>query len=281
MGGRSENLDSRLRGNDGIVNPRFFESINSLETAIEFRDVSFVLPSGKTLLAHLNLQVGRGETLVLLGRSGSGKTTTMKLINRLIDPSAGQVIVDGKPTVEWDAIQLRRRIGYVIQEIGLFPHLTIEQNIGVVPRLEGWEPDRVAARARQLLNLVGLDADRFADRFPRELSGGQRQRVGVARALAADPPVILLDEPFGALDPITRRDIQQEFKSLQQELGKTMVFVTHDIAEAFVLGSRIGLLKDGEMVLLGVPAELLESSHPEARAFAACFHDGQAIGRPA
>ena len=281
MGGRSENLDSRLRGNDGIVNPRFFESMNSLETAIEFRDVSFVLPSGKTLLAHLNLQVGRGETLVLLGRSGSGKTTTMKLINRLIDPSAGQVIVDGKPTVEWDAIQLRRRIGYVIQEIGLFPHLTIEQNIGVVPRLEGWEPDRVAARARQLLNLVGLDADRFADRFPRELSGGQRQRVGVARALAADPPVILLDEPFGALDPITRRDIQQEFKSLQQELGKTMVFVTHDIAEAFVLGSRIGLLKDGEMVLLGVPAELLESSHPEARAFAACFHDGQAIGRPA
>lgn len=255
--------------------------MNSPDTAIEFRDVSFALPNGKTLLAHLNLQVGRGETLVLLGRSGSGKTTTMKLINRLIDPSSGQVIIDGKPTMDWDAIQLRRRIGYVIQEIGLFPHLTIEQNIGVVPRLEGWQPERIAQRARQLLNLVGLDADRFADRFPRELSGGQRQRVGVARALAADPPVILLDEPFGALDPITRRDIQQEFKSLQQELGKTMVFVTHDIGEAFVLGSRIGLLKDGEMVLLGAPAELLDSAHPEARAFAACFHDGQAIGRPA
>jgi osmoprotectant transport system ATP-binding protein len=232
------------------------------EIAIEFRDVSFALASGRTLLAHLNLQVDRGETLVLLGRSGSGKTTTMRLINRLIDPSSGEVIVNGKPTVDWDPIQLRRRIGYVIQEIGLFPHLTIEQNIGVVPRLEGWEPERIRLRARQLLTLIGLDADRFAGRYPRELSGGQRQRIGVARALAADPPVILLDEPFGALDPITRRDIQQEFKNLQQELGKTMVFVTHDIAEAFVLGNRIGLLKDGEMVLLGAPADLLESDHP-------------------
>src|SRR5512132_2042538 len=218
------------------------------EIAIEFRDVSFALPSGRTLLAHLNLQVNRGETLVLLGRSGSGKTTTMRLINRLIDPTAGQVIVNGKATVDWDSIQLRRRIGYVIQEIGLFPHLTIEENIGVVPRLEGWAPERIRQRARALLTMVGLDADRFAARFPRELSGGQRQRIGVARALAADPPVILLDEPFGALDPITRHDIQQEFKTLQQELGKTMVFVTHDIAEAFVLGDRIGLLKDGEMV---------------------------------
>jgi osmoprotectant transport system ATP-binding protein len=233
------------------------------------------------LLSNLNLQVEQGETLVLLGRSGSGKTTTMKLINRLIDPTSGEVQVEGKPTVEWDAIQLRRRIGYVIQEIGLFPHLTIEQNIGVVPRLEGWEQERIQQRARTLLNLVGLDANRFANRFPRELSGGQRQRVGVARALAADPPVILLDEPFGALDPITRRDIQQEFKQLQRELGKTMVFVTHDIAEAFVLATRIALLQDGEMVLLGPPAELLESNHPEARAFAACFHNGQAIGRPA
>jgi osmoprotectant transport system ATP-binding protein len=249
--------------------------------SIKFFGVSFVLPGGKKLLADLNLEVARGETLVLLGRSGSGKTTTMKLINRLIDPTAGQVLFDGKPTVEWDAIQLRRRIGYVIQEIGLFPHLTIEQNIGVVPRLEGWDQERIQQRARTLLNLVGLDANRFANRFPRELSGGQRQRVGVARALAADPPVILLDEPFGALDPITRRDIQQEFKQLQRELGKTMVFVTHDIAEAFVLATRIALLQDGEMVLLGPPAELLESNHPEARAFAACFHNGQAIGRPA
>ena len=160
-------------------------------TAIKFQDVNFVLPGGKSLLANLNLQVERGETLVLLGRSGSGKTTTMKLINRLIDPTSGRVEIDGKPTVDWDPIKLRRRIGYVIQEIGLFPHLTIEQNIGVVPRLEGWEPERIALRARELLNLVGLDADGFAGRYPRELSGGQRQRVGVARALAADPPVIL------------------------------------------------------------------------------------------
>jgi osmoprotectant transport system ATP-binding protein len=255
--------------------------MNNSETTINFRDVSFVLPGGRKLLAELNLTVERGETLVLLGRSGSGKTTTMKLINRLIDPTSGRLEVEGRATIDWDPIRLRRRIGYVIQEIGLFPHLTIEQNIGVVPRLEGWESERIEQRARALLNLVGLDADRFAGRFPRELSGGQRQRVGVARALAADPPVILLDEPFGALDPITRHDIQQEFKSLQQKLGKTMVFVTHDIAEAFVLANRVALLKDGELVLLGPPAQLLESDHPEARAFAACFHDSQTIGKPA
>jgi osmoprotectant transport system ATP-binding protein len=233
------------------------------------------------LLANLNLQVERGETLVLLGRSGSGKTTTMKLINRLIDPTSGQVQVDGKPTVDWDPIRLRRRTGYVIQEIGLFPHLTVEENIGVVPRLEGWEAERVHARSLELLTMVGLDADRFASRYPRELSGGQRQRVGVARALAADPPLILLDEPFGALDPITRREIQREFKTLQQELGKTMVFVTHDIAEAFVLGTRIALLKDGEMILLGPPEDLLRSAHPEARAFAQCFHDSESTGSTA
>jgi osmoprotectant transport system ATP-binding protein len=251
------------------------------QTTIEFRDVSFALADGRKLLANLNLQVNNGETLVLLGRSGSGKTTTMKLINRLIDPTSGEVRVDGKPTIEWDPIRLRRRIGYVIQEVGLFPHLTVEENIGVVPRLEGWDADRIQARARALLTMVGLDADRFARRYPRELSGGQRQRVGVARALAADPPVILLDEPFGALDPITRREIQQEFRSLQHELGKTMVFVTHDIAEAFVLATRIALLKDGEMILLGLPAELLQSRHPEARAFAQCFHDSQNTGSSA
>jgi len=251
------------------------------QTAIEFRDVNFTLPDGKTLLSNLNLRVQAGETLVLLGRSGSGKTTTMKLINRLIDPTAGEVRVERKPTVEWDPIRLRRRIGYVIQEVGLFPHLTVEENIGVVPRLEGWEPERIRERARVLLAMVGLDADRFAARFPRELSGGQRQRIGVARALAADPPVILLDEPFGALDPITRREIQREFKTLQQELKKTMVFVTHDIAEAFVLGNRIALLKDGQLILLDVPQALLQSQHPEARAFAECFYDTQSSGRPA
>src|ERR687892_2074169 len=204
------------------------------EKSIEFHHVSFRLPDGKTLLSDLTLEVHRGETLVLLGRSGSGKTTTMKLINRLIDPTQGKVRVNGKATTDWDPIQLRRRIGYVIQEIGLFPHLTIEENIGIVPRLEGWDADRIKARARALLTMVGLDPDRFAGRFPKELSGGQRQRVGVARALAADPPLILLDEPFGALDPITRRDIQQEFQALQRRLHKTMVFVTHDVREAFV-----------------------------------------------
>jgi osmoprotectant transport system ATP-binding protein len=252
--------------------------MNNADTAIEFHDVSFTLPDGKTLLSNLNLQVHEGETLVLLGRSGSGKTTTMKLINRLIDPTAGEVRVEQKPTTDWDPIRLRRRIGYVIQEIGLFPHLTVEENIGIVPRLEGWAPERVRERARALLSLVGLDADRFAERFPRELSGGQRQRIGVARALAADPPIILLDEPFGALDPITRREIQREFKSLQRELKKTMIFVTHDIAEAFVLGTRIALLKDGQLVLLDVPAALLRSAHPEARAFAECFYDAQSTG---
>jgi len=250
------------------------------EKSIEFHHVTFRLHDGKTLLDDLNLEVHRGETLVLLGRSGSGKTTTMKLINRLLDPSEGEVKVEGTSTFSWDPIQLRRRIGYVIQEIGLFPHLTVAQNIGVVPRLEGWEPERIHIRARELLTMVGLDPDRFTARFPRELSGGQRQRVGVARALAADPPIILLDEPFGALDPITRREIQQEFRGLQERLKKTMVFVTHDVREAFVLANRVGLVKDGKMILLGPPGDLLTSSDPEARAFGACFFDAQAPGRP-
>ena len=251
------------------------------EKSIEFRHVSFRLPNGKTLLADLNLEVHQGETLVLLGRSGSGKTTTMKLVNRLLDPTEGEVRVEGESTLRWDPIKLRRRIGYVIQEIGLFPHFTVEQNIGVVPRLEGWEPERISARARELLIMVGLDPDRFAARFPRELSGGQRQRVGVARALAADPPIILLDEPFGALDPITRREIQQEFRRLRERLKKTLIFVTHDVGEAFLLAHRIGLVKDGKMILLGSPADLLASKDPEACAFAACLSDAPSPGGPA
>src|SRR5918996_2832373 len=247
------------------------------EKTIEFERVSFRLPNGKTLLSDLTLEVKQGETLVLLGRSGSGKTTTMKLINRLIDPTEGKVRGNGKSTMDWDPIQLRRRIGYVIQEIGLFPHLTIEENIGIVPRLEGWDADRIKARVHALLTMVGLDPDRFAGRLPGELSGGQRQRVGVARALAADPPLILLDEPFGALDPITRRDIQQEFRALQERLKKTLVFVTHDVREALLIANRIGLVKDGKMILLGPPSELLNSNDPEARAFAACILDGEAL----
>jgi osmoprotectant transport system ATP-binding protein len=251
------------------------------DKSIEFRHVSFRLPNGKRLLADLNLEVRQGETLVLLGRSGSGKTTTMKLVNRLLDPTEGEVRVEGESTLRWDPIKLRRRIGYVIQEIGLFPHFTVEQNIGVVPRLERWEAERISARARELLTMVGLEPDRFAARFPRELSGGQRQRVGVARALAADPPIILLDEPFGALDPITRREIQQEFRGLRERLKKTLIFVTHDVGEAFLLAHRIGLVKDGKMILLGSPSDLLASKDPEARAFAACLSDAPTPGGPA
>jgi osmoprotectant transport system ATP-binding protein len=251
--------------------------MNGQSTAIEFQDAGFRLPDGRALLTGLDLSIAPGETLVLLGRSGSGKTTTLKLINRLLDPTEGRVLVDGKPTTAWDPIRLRRRIGYVIQEIGLFPHFTIEENVAVVPRLEGWEGERIHNRVRELLDLVGLDPARFAGRYPRELSGGQRQRVGVARALAADPPIMLLDEPFGALDPITRREIQEEFRSLQRRLGKTMAFVTHDVGEAFLLASRIALLKDGRVVLLGRPADFLASRDPEVVAFVSCLRGADEV----
>jgi osmoprotectant transport system ATP-binding protein len=240
------------------------------EIAVEFRDVSYGV-NNRNLVSDLNFAVRQGEALVLLGRSGSGKTTTMKLINRLHAPTAGQVLVGGKPTTEWNPIGLRRRIGYVIQETGLFPHFTVERNVGLVPALENWKPKQIKTRVCELLNLVGLDPEQFAGRYPHQLSGGQRQRVGVARALAADPPVLLMDEPFGALDPITRLEIQKEFRRLQQELGKTVIFVTHDIQEAFVLASRIGLMHEGRMVALETPAEFLRSPHPEAQAFLQCL----------
>jgi len=234
--------------------------------AVEFLDVGFMAGS-RSLLSGLTFAIQAGEALVLLGRSGSGKTTTMKLINRLLTPTSGNVRVQGKATTEWDVIQLRRQIGYVIQETGLFPHFTIERNVGLVPSLQNWQPKRIKARVHELLDLVGLEPAQFADRYPNQLSGGQRQRVGVARALAADPPILLMDEPFGALDPITRLELQQEFRRLQQELGKTVVFVTHDIQEAFVLASRIGLMQDGRLVVLGTPEEFLRSPEPEAQTF--------------
>jgi osmoprotectant transport system ATP-binding protein len=219
------------------------------------------------LVDDVTFSVGTGETLVLLGRSGSGKTTTLKLVNRLLEPSSGEILVAGRATRGIEAHRLRRGIGYVIQEVGLFPHFTVEQNIGLVPRLEGWAMDRIAQRVRELLTLVGLDPDRFATRRPHELSGGQRQRVGVARALAADPPLLLLDEPFGALDPITRAELQREFRGLEARLGKAMVFVTHDVREGLLLGARIGMMQEGRLVFLGTPAEFRESPHPECRAF--------------
>ncbi|NMG05448.1 ATP-binding cassette domain-containing protein [Brasilonema sp. UFV-L1] len=240
------------------------------QIAVEFHNVTFSRDN-RPLVSNLNFTIHQGEALILLGRSGSGKTTTMKLINRLFLPTQGEVLFDGIPTTQWDEIKLRRKIGYVIQETGLFPHFTVESNVGLVPSLEKWKPKQIKIRVCELLNLVGLEPDKFAQRYPHELSGGQRQRVGVARALAADPPVLLMDEPFGALDPITRLELQQEFKRLQQELGKTVVFVTHDIQEAFILASRIGLMRGGELVVLGTPEEFLRSQHPEAIAFLQCL----------
>jgi osmoprotectant transport system ATP-binding protein len=233
---------------------------------VEFRRVSFEI-NGARILDDLNLQIFRGETLVLLGESGCGKTTTLKLINRLYEPTAGEVLVEGKPTLEWDAINLRRHIGYVLQEAGLFPHFTIERNVALVPDLENWSDAKKHARTAEMLELVGLKPEKFAARFPHELSGGQRQRVGVARALAANPDLLLLDEPFGALDAITRTGLQKEFAKLVKELGKTAVFVTHDLHEAFVLGTRICLMDKGRIALLETPENFMKSNLPLARAY--------------
>ena len=238
--------------------------------AIEFRNVEYHLDNGTTLLRNLNLEIQRGETLVLLGRSGSGKTTTLKLINRLLTQSAGTILVDGRSLEKWDVIRLRRMIGYVIQEVGLFPHFTVSRNIGVVPRIEGWSADRIQRRVTELLQLVGLEPQ-LASRYPRELSGGQRQRVGVARALAADPSFLLMDEPFGALDPITRAELQREFLALQQRLGKTVVFVTHDLREALLLGTRVALMESGQLVVTLTPDEFVHSTAPMVAAYVDAF----------
>jgi osmoprotectant transport system ATP-binding protein len=237
---------------------------------IQFKDVSLRLPEGRDLLQNLDLDIHRGETLVLLGRSGSGKTTTLKLINRLLDPTAGEIKVESKLLREWDVIRLRRMIGYVIQEIGLFPHFTIARNIGLVPKIENWPAEKINQRVEQLMHLVGLDP-KIADRYPRQLSGGQRQRVGVARALAADPPILLMDEPFGALDPITRAELQREFAALQKRLQKTVVFVTHDLREALLLGTRIALVEDGRLIVALTPDEFTQSSDPLVAAYVDAF----------
>jgi osmoprotectant transport system ATP-binding protein len=237
---------------------------------VQFRAVTYA-PRGaaQPIISDLTLDIRRGETLVLLGESGCGKTTTLRLVNRLLVPTRGEVLVEGRRTTAWDEIELRRRTGYVIQEAGLFPHFTVARNVGLVPTLAGWDTVRVRARVDELLALVGLEPARFAARFPRELSGGQRQRVGVARALAADPPLLLLDEPFGALDPLTRAALQREFVSLRARLAKTCMFVTHDVREALVLGTRIALMEAGRIRLLATPAEFRQTDDELARAYLA------------
>lgn len=235
---------------------------------VEFHDVNFShAGASAAVISHLTFSVQQGETLVLLGESGCGKTTTLKLINRLLLPTSGQVMVENRSTTEWDPIRLRRRTGYVIQEGGLFPHFTVERNVGLVPALERWDDTRIKKRVNELLSLVGLEPNEFADRYPGELSGGQRQRVGVARALAAEPPLLLLDEPFGALDPLTRASLQRQFAELTRRLNKTAVFVTHDVREALLLGSRIGLMHEGHLLLLETPENFLKSKNERALAY--------------
>ena len=233
---------------------------------VEFVAAGFRLPGGRALLDALSLAVEEGETLAVIGRSGSGKTTALKLVNALLMPTMGEVRVAGRATTAWDAIRLRRRTGYVIQEMGLFPHLTVARNVGLVPELEGWPRERIGQRVEELLALVGLPAAEFAGRYPHQLSGGQRQRVGVARALAADPPLLLLDEPFGALDPITRAELQREFRALQARLRKTAIFVTHDMREAALVGDRIAVVAGGRLRAVATPEALRESRDPEVRA---------------
>jgi osmoprotectant transport system ATP-binding protein len=238
---------------------------------IEFHDVSYRVGE-HSLLQDLNFSVRPGETLVLLGRSGAGKTTALKLINRLLSPTYGNVTVNGRSTAEWNPIALRRSIGWVIQESGLFPHYSVESNVAVVPRLEHWTEDRVATRVSELMHLVGLDPG-LGQRYPHQLSGGQRQRVGVARALAADPQILLMDEPFGALDPITRTELHQQFLELQRRLRKTVVMVTHDLREALVLGKRIALFEAGRLIGLFDKDEFATSADPRVKEYTDSFRE--------
>ena len=233
--------------------------------AISLRDVHVRREGAGEVLRGLDLDVAPGETIALVGRSGAGKSTLLKAINGLIIPDRGDVFVEGRATKTWNPFELRRRIGYVLQEIGLFPHLTVGENVGLVPALLGWDAARIEARVSAMLTLVGLPPPTFAARPALELSGGQRQRVGVARALAADPPILLMDEPFGALDPVTRAELHREFRRIQDQLGKTVVIVTHDMAEAFALATRIGVLDEGVIAQLDTPRAVARSTDPRVR----------------
>jgi osmoprotectant transport system ATP-binding protein len=234
---------------------------------VRFERVSFSYDGGSPILSEFDLTVEPGEVVAIVGRSGAGKTTILKLVNRLLLPRSGAVVVNGRDTRAWDGIQLRRRSGYVFQDVGLFPHLSVEANVRVVPTLEGWASERAHGRAFELLELVGLPPGQFAARAPGELSGGQRQRVGLARALAADPQVLLMDEPFGALDPVTRADIRRAFSALQARLHTTVILVTHDMGEAFSLGQRVAVLDAGQMIICDAPAAVARSMDPRIRAF--------------
>lgn len=229
---------------------------------VRFQHVEFRHAGGAAVVRDLSLDCASGEVIAIVGRSGAGKSTLLKLVNRLLLPTAGQVEVQGRATSAWDAVRLRRSIGYVLQDAALFPHLTVEENVGLVPQLEGWAPERIAARVRELLDLVGLPGATFGGRRPAELSGGQRQRVGLARALAVDPPMLLMDEPFGALDAITRSEVRNEFSALQQRLGTAALIVTHDINEAALLAHRIGVMEGGLLVALDTPDALMRSDDP-------------------
>ena len=241
-------------------------------SVVEFRDVSYEI-AGRAILNRVSFAVEAGETLVLLGRSGSGKTTALKMTNGMLRPTRGQVLIDGRASSEWDPIRLKRHIGYVIQEVGLFPHFTVADNVGLVPKLENWERPRIVKRVDELLDAVGLPPAQFRSRYPRQLSGGQRQRVGVARALAADPALLLFDEPFGAVDPVTRTELQHQFLALRRDFQKTSIFVTHDVREALRLGTRIALLANGRVDLIAEPHVFRQAQTDEARAFLKVLED--------
>ncbi len=287
----------RLAGSSDTTNTMSTQSLVPHNATIQFDEVTYGVngtpaqaanSSGqmanrggdrrRVLVSNVSLEIAAGETVVLLGRSGSGKTTLLRLINRMLVPTAGKVLVQGRATTEWNPYKLRRSIGYVIQEAGLFPHFTVAENIALVPTLEKWDAQKISARVTELLKLVGLDSGDFASRYPRQLSGGQRQRVGVARALAADPQILLMDEPFGALDPVTRGELQKEFAALAKRLGKTIVFVTHDLREALLLASRIVMLQDGKIVAVESPDDFLSHAHPEVQAFAESMGENLGTG---
>ncbi len=245
---------------------------------MSFRDVTFAV-EGRLILDRLSLDVERGETLVLLGRSGSGKTTALRLINRMLYPTSGSVLIDGQDNKGSDPIRLRRRVGYVLQEFGLMPHWTVEQNVSMVPRLLGWPQRRQHERAAELMNQIGLPIAEYGARYPRQLSGGQQQRAGIARALAAEPPLLLFDEPFGALDPVTRHEMQQQFIALRSQYNVASVFVTHDIAEALALGTKIAVLDGGRLETVVSPYEFFAVETPLAKAFRATLPNFGDLGR--